>query len=139
MRTLVSWRVVLLLAALVHLDWHVARPTHHRLSLGWSQHWLLAIAGFALAGVYIARRWPKAPWKAAAVNVGLALLVGHIIEPVLEAAYYGGELAYPVGPERWSAFGAFVAAGLPALAAAVWWQTRRAAGERPDTLAAGKD
>jgi hypothetical protein len=127
MRNKVSWLVVLVLATLVHLDWHVARPTHHRLSLGWSHHWVIGAVAFALAGVYIARRWPKTPWSAAAWNTGLALLIGHIIEPVLEAAYYRHELAYPVSPERWTAFGAFVAAGVPALIAAVWWNTRQRA------------
>jgi hypothetical protein len=132
MRALISWRVVLLLATLVHLDWHAARPAHHHLSLGWPHHWLIAVAAFAVAGVYIARRWPTAPWKASAINVGLALIIGQIIEPVLETAYYGGRVGFGVSPERWMAFWAFVAAGLPALVATVWWGTgRRASSGRP--------
>jgi hypothetical protein len=86
MRQLVSWPLVLLLAALVHTDWHFARPVHHRLSLGWSTHWLFAIAFFAVAGWYIARRWPIARWKAAAWNVGLALVIAQVVEPMLEAS-----------------------------------------------------
>lgn len=123
---MVSWWVVLLLATIVHLDWHIARPTHHRLSLGWPHHWLIAVVAFAVAGLYIARRWPHTPWRAAAWNVGLALIIGQVVEPVLEAAYYRHQLAFPVGQERWVAFGAFVAAGLPALAATVLWTSRRA-------------
>jgi hypothetical protein len=104
----------------VHIDWHFARPVHHRLSLGWSTHWLFAIAFFAVAGWYIGRRWPTARWKAAAWNVGLALLIGQGLEPVLEAAFYGGRLGYPVDGERWTVFWECVAAGLPALAIATW-------------------
>ena len=40
--------VVLGLAGAVHLDWHVARPAVHHLSLGWRWHWLLAIPVFAV-------------------------------------------------------------------------------------------
>ena len=80
MRQHVSWLLVLILATLVHVDWHFARPLHHRLSLGWSAHWLFAIGFFGLAGWYIARRWSSAPWKAAAWNVGLTLLAARVLD-----------------------------------------------------------
>jgi hypothetical protein len=40
--------VALGVATAVHLDWHVARPAVHHLSMGWTLHWLLAIPVFAL-------------------------------------------------------------------------------------------
>jgi hypothetical protein len=119
----VSWPLVLILATLVHIDWHFGRPAHHRLSLGWSTHWLFAIAFFAVAGWYIARRWPGRPWRAVVWNVGLGLFAGQVLEPFLEAAVYGGHFGYPVGPERWLVFVECVGAGLPALAIVTWWMS----------------
>ena len=119
MRPLVSIPVIVALATLVHVDWHVARPTHHRLSLGWDLHWSLCAAGFAFAGWYLSRRFPRAPWHAAALNAALALLLGQIVEPILEAALYDGRLAFEVEPERWLAFGQCLAAAGLAMAAAV--------------------
>jgi hypothetical protein len=127
MRNKVSWPFVLILATLAHVDWHFARPLHHRLSLDWSTHWIFCIAVFAIAGWYIARRWPNAPWEPAAWNVGLALFIAQIIEPVLESAYYDHQLAYDLDPGRWAVFGECVAAGLPALMIVIWWITSRRA------------
>ena len=119
MRPLVSIPVIVALATLVHVDWHVARPTHHRLSLGWDLHWSLCAAGFAFAGWYLSRHFPRAPWQAASLNVALALLLGQIVEPILEAAFYDGRLAFEIEPERWLAFGQCLAAAGLAMAAAV--------------------
>lgn len=130
MRQRVSWPLVLILATLVHVDWHFARPVHHRLSLGWSTHWLFAIVFFAVAGWYIGRRWSSTAWTAAAWNVGLALFTAQVLEPVLEAAYYGGRFGFPVDPERWTVFWECIAAGLPALAIVVWWMTFRRAAQQ---------
>lgn len=122
-----SWLLVLILAALIHVDWHFARPLHHRLSLDWSTHWIFCIAIFAAAGWFIARRWSNAPWKAAAWNVGLALFIAQVIEPLLEVAYYDRQLAYDLDPERWRIFWECVGAGVPALALMIWWMTSRRA------------
>lgn len=127
MRKRVSWPLVLILAALVHVDWHFARPLHHRLSLDWSTHWIFCIVIFAIAGWYIARRWPDAPWEAAAWNVGLTLFIAQIVEPVLETAYYDHSLMYDLDPGRWTVFWECVGAGLPALAIVIWWMTSRRA------------
>jgi hypothetical protein len=126
MRALTSWPLILIVATLVHVDWHFARPVHHRLSLGWSNHWLFAIAFFAAAGWYIGRRWPGAAWRAAAWNVGLALIVAQLVEPALEAAFYESRIGYPVTAERWSAFFEAMAGGIPALVAGVWLSLRAA-------------
>ena len=121
-----SWPLVLTLATLIHVDWHFARPTHHRLSLGWSTHWLFGMAFFAIGGWYIARRWRSSPWSATGWNVGVALLIAQVLEPVLEVAYYDGRFGYSVGGDRWIVFGESLAAGLPVLAIVVWWMTRGA-------------
>jgi hypothetical protein len=115
MRRLVSIPLVLLLGAFLHADWHFARPLHHRLSLDWSSHWIGCAAVFALAGWYIARRWPDARWRAAAWNVAIAVVLAQLVEPLLESAFYAHTLAYDVEPARWAAFGECLAAGLPAL------------------------
>ena len=39
MRRLYQAGLALALAAVIHIDWHLARPTHHRLSLGWAEHY----------------------------------------------------------------------------------------------------
>jgi hypothetical protein len=53
------------------------------------------------------------------VNAALALFVGQIVEPIFEAAFYDGRLAFEVEPERWLAFGQCLAAAGLAMAAAV--------------------
>jgi hypothetical protein len=122
-----SWPLVLILATLIHVDWHFARPLHHRLSLDWSTHWIFCIAIFAAAGWYIARRWPDAPWKAAAWNVGLALFFAQVVEPLLETAHYDRRLAYDLDPMRWTVFWECVGAGVPAVVLVIWWMTSRRA------------
>ncbi|MEK6711435.1 MAG: hypothetical protein AABZ64_12740, partial [Nitrospinota bacterium] len=56
-----------------------------------------------------------------------ALLIGQGLEPVLEAAFYGGRLGYPVDGERWTVFWECVAGGLPALAVVTWRVNSRGA------------
>jgi hypothetical protein len=107
----ISIALTLALAAYLHADWHFARPLHHRLSLDWSTHWIACAAVFAAAGWYIARRWPASKWKAAAWNVAIALILAQVVEPLLETAYYDGQLLYDVEPARWVAFGECLAAG----------------------------
>lgn len=119
MKALLSVPVVLALAVIVHTDWHFARPTHHRLSLGWPLHWTLCAAGFAAAGWYLARRFPGTPWLAASLNAALALVIGQIVEPILEALIYEGRFAFEVEAERWLAFGQCLSAAGLAMAAAI--------------------
>jgi hypothetical protein len=125
MRKLVSIPLALALAAYLHADWHFARPLHHRLSLDWSSHWIACAGVFALAGLYISRRWPGARWRAAIWNVALALVLAQVVEPLLEAAFYLRSFAYDVEPARWAAFAECLAAGLPALALVLFVAARR--------------
>ena len=117
MRRLRYAGLVLALAAAIHIDWHLARPAHHRLSLAWAQHWIFAAVAFAVIGWLIARWWRQAPGRAAAGIVGLGALLAQGVEPVLELAVYQHELGYPDDPGRWRAFAICMAAGVPALLA----------------------
>lgn len=128
MRRLVSIPLTLALGAFLHADWHFARPLHHRLSLGWSSHWIACAVVFGLAGWYITRRWPEAKWQAAAWNVAIALVLAQVVEPLLEAAFYDRTFAYDVEPARWVAFGECIGAGLPALALVLVVARRRLTG-----------
>ena len=40
--------MVVAIAVIVHIDWHVGRPVHIGHALGWSLHWIIAIPTFAL-------------------------------------------------------------------------------------------
>jgi hypothetical protein len=130
MPRLISLSLVLILTTMIHVDWHFARPHHHRLSLEWSSHWLFGMVFFAVAGWYVARRWSDRPWRAAAWNVALALIIAQGIEPVLEAAYSGQRLGYSVGSERWLAFWQCVGAGLPTFVLALWATRRKSIAAR---------
>lgn len=116
------------LGTVLHVDWHMARPAHHRLSFGWSHHWVVTAALFAIAGCLIARRWPSERWRIGAWSVIVGLVVAQVLEPVLlEGLYYNHRFAYEVEPERWFAFGQSLAASLPAYALALWLCVKRAA------------
>ena len=117
--------VTLFLVGAIHLEWHLARPTHHRLSLGWSEHWLFAVAAFAMAGWIIARTWPRSAVKSAVSIVALSLLLAQGLEPFLEVLFYERRLGYPLEPERWRVFFAGLAAGIPSMAIALWFCRRR--------------
>jgi len=121
MRRLLSPLLVLTLASAVHADWHLARPAHHhRLSLGWEQHWIFAALAFGAVGWMVARAWPERPWRAGAWIATLALVLAQGVEPAAEVALYHHQFGYPDEPGRWTAFFLCVAAGLPAYAAALW-------------------
>lgn len=117
-RSLVSWPLVLLLVVVIHVDWHFARPLHHRWSLDLEWHWLLAIPVFALAAAYLRRRSPGRLWEAAAANLLLATVGAQVVEPILEELYYEHSLVLMTDPLRWTVFAQFVAAGLLAFVAA---------------------
>ena len=103
--------VVLALATAVHVDWHVARPTVHHLSLGWRWHWLLAIPVFALSAWYVRRAWAANLIAASSIIVGAGILLGGVIEPAWELWVEGATLDWSFGPLRLAALGAFVATG----------------------------
>lgn len=116
MRKLISIPVVLLLGAFVHIDFHLARPADHHWSFGLSWHWVICAVVFGLAGWYLARRSPADRWRAAIVNVAIALVIGQGLEPLGEQLYYNQRLLYFVSPDRWAAFWLCAGAGVASMA-----------------------
>lgn len=112
MRSLLSLPLALVLAVVIHTDWHLARPHHMRLSLDWDFHWLLALPVFALAAGYVARRWPSRTWEASAVNLAATVFFAQVLEPLGEILYYRDTWRELVDPLRWTVFAQFAAAGL---------------------------
>jgi hypothetical protein len=117
------------LGAALHADWHLARPLHHRLSLGWSYHWVITAALFAVVGCFIARSWPAQRWRLGAVVFISAALLAQLVEPVFEALIYERRLGYAVELARWLAFGKSMLAGGIAYAGTLVLCTRRSTGE----------
>lgn len=120
MRRFLFTVLVLALALVVHVDWHVARPTHHRLSLGWDQHWLFAAIAFGVLGWIVARVWPAQAWRIGGLIAAFGIILAQVIEPIAEVVLDAHRLGYPEEPARWTAFWACLAAGLPAYGMALW-------------------
>lgn len=110
----------LALMAMLHLDWHLARPAHHRLSLDWQYHWIATALVFGYAGYDIARRWPAMKWKVGTIVFLSAIFLAQFVEPVLEAAFYDHRLGYEGSPERWAVFFRATAASTVTYWAALW-------------------
>ena len=121
-----SLGISLLVAVAIHLDWHLARPLHHRLSLHWSYHWALTASIFALAGWLVARMHHPSRWRHAVLVLLGGVVIGQIVEPVLESIIYANVLGFAVEPERWAAFFRTLAAAVPAYAVAVLLSDRKA-------------
>jgi hypothetical protein len=109
------WLSGLVLGALIHVDWHLARPgSHHELSFGLTWHWLLGVPAF-LAVYLVARRWrPERPLGAALKIVLIGVLAGQVLEPLGEVLL-SGSWEWALLPIRWRAFAEFLAAGLVTL------------------------
>lgn len=120
MRRFLFVGLVFALAATVHVDWHFARPNHHRLSLGWDQHWIFAGLAFGVVGWIVARAWPEQVWRRGGAIAILALVLAQGIEPMAEVALYLHRIGYPGEPARWSAFFVCIAVGLPAYCLTLW-------------------
>jgi hypothetical protein len=120
------------LGTALHVDWHLARPAHHRLSLDWPYHWLATALVFGVAGWLIARTWPAYRWRLGAVVFVAAAVLAQVVEPVLEALIYEGRSGYDVEPARWAAFGRAIAASTVTYWGALWLCARR-----PSALRAG--
>jgi hypothetical protein len=124
----------LILAATLHVDWHLARPMHHRLSLDWPYHWLATALVFGLVGWFIARTWPASAWRLGAVALIAAVVLAQCIEPILEVAFYESRFGYASEPARWAAFGRAILASVPVYLAALWLCRGVAAGPDPQAV-----
>ena len=117
--------VTVALATAIHLDWHVARPTVHHLSLGLTAHWLLAIPVFGLVGWYVVRTWPSHVLPASVAILGSAILIGGVLEPAWEYFLGGATFEWAFGRARNTMLAVFVATGLFAYVAVVGFLRRR--------------
>jgi hypothetical protein len=124
-RSPILWLTALWLGLLVHVDWHLARPLHHRLSFGLEAHWLLGVGAAFSVGWIVARRWPRSPARAAALIVALGVLMGQGLEPLGEVVTTGWDWEPLQNPQRWRAVGEFLAATVLSLPVALIVFTRR--------------
>ena len=111
--------VTVALATAIHLDWHVARPTVHHLSLGVPAHWLLAIPVFGLVAWYVVRAWPSKILPASLAILGSAIILGGVLEPAWEYFLGGASFEWAFGRTRNVILAAFVGTGLVAYAGLV--------------------
>jgi hypothetical protein len=129
MRRFGSLLMGLLLATLIHIDWHMARPAHYhlggRLGLGWPYHWMVTALVFAIAGWFIARTWPEKRWRVGAESLAIGVVIGQGIEPMLEVAQAYHRFGYPDEPARMTAFWQTMLAAVPAYAIALWLSVRK--------------
>ena len=116
--------VALVLAVAIHTDWHFARSTHHRLSLGLWWHWLLAIPAFAFVAVYVARVWSTQLWRASVAILGTAVVIAGLLEPLWEYAAGGAPFEWAFGVQRNIAFASFVGPGVLTYVALLAWLQR---------------
>ncbi len=120
-RSLISWWLVIAIAVMLHLDWHIARPHSMHFSGASEHHWILGLVTLAAAAWFIVRKWPDARWSAAAVNLGLAILLAQIVEPIVYGLIfnYGSPSINP--PFFWQAFGEFLVGGIFAFVAIMFF------------------
>ena len=109
--------VSIALATAIHLDWHVARPTVHHLSLGLPAHWLLAIPVFGLVAWYVVRVWPLSVLPASIAILGVAIVIGGVLEPAWEYFLGGASFEWAFGRTRNVILASFVGTGLLAYVA----------------------
>lgn len=100
------------LAAAIHLDWHIARPTLHHLSLGWTWHWLLAIPIFGVAAWLVARANPARTIAWSVAIIGMAVLLGGVLEPAWEYWLDGATFEWAFGHHRTHALLMFTITGV---------------------------
>jgi hypothetical protein len=118
-RKTTSILVCLALATAMHLDWHLARPAEHHLSLGLSWHWLLAIPVFGLVAWYVVRAAPGRMLRTSVSMVACAIVVAGVVEPAWE--YFVGDATFEwaFGRARLTALAEFVGTGVVAYLAVV--------------------
>jgi len=107
------WLAALILAAGIHLDWHLGRPGHHaNLSFHLPYHWLLALPVFSGLWLLVRWRWPDSPWKTAGLVILVGILLGQGLEPLGEVIASAGRHQPFAQAVRWKVFGEFILAGL---------------------------
>lgn len=108
------------LAAFMHLDWHLARGTHHGgLSFGLTASWLLAVPVFASVAWLARRLWRDNALRRGLGVIALGALIGQALEPGAELLA-GATLDWTFGAERLGAFVRYVLTGMAAFLVTLW-------------------
>jgi len=102
--------LILLLAAMVHVDWHVGRGVHHGMSLGWPCHWIVGAVSLAVVAWLVLRWQHRLRTLLAVLVTGLA--AGQIVEPWLETLLFRLSWSEVMPAERWRIFLEFTVAGV---------------------------
>jgi len=100
------WLGALWIGVMIHLDWHLGRPGHDHLSLGFPYHWIAALPVFAPLAWLTLRRFGRAAVPAGAAMLVIGIGLGQILEPLAEGPASLGNVV------RWWTFAEFIAAGL---------------------------
>ena len=121
-----AWLLAIGLGAAIHVDWHLGRPGHHRLSFDLSYHWVLAVVTFAALAWIVHRRWPTTFVPSSFWVILAGVFLGQGLEPLGEIMYFGGTWEPFHDAVRWRLFGEFMVAGILAYLAAALALRRRA-------------
>ncbi len=113
------------LGVAIHLDWHIARPTLHHLSLGWTWHWILAIPIVGVAAWLVARANPERAVAWSVGIIGMAVLLGGVLEPAWEHWLGGASFEWAFGRPRNQALLTFTMTGVAAFAGVLTLMLRR--------------
>ena len=124
-RALVSIPAALWLAAAIHVDWHLARPHDHGgISGNFASHWLLALPVFAFTAWFLGRRAGR-PVAAGVVTIGVAILLGQVLEPLGEIVLFHDPWSEVFSAERNAAFASFMVAGIASYGLVTGLSSRR--------------
>jgi hypothetical protein len=104
--------MIVALASAMHLDWHIARPATHHLSLGWRFHWVLALPVFALTAWFVLRTAPQRLGGTSIAIIGAAAVLAAIVEPAWEYWIDGATFEWTFGWMRLAPFITFLIAGV---------------------------
>jgi hypothetical protein len=116
----------IILAVILHLDWHLARPHHEHLGFSfnvgfaWPYHWIATAVIFAIVALFISRRWPNDRLVIAAGAFAIGVFGAQVIWPIAESIVFMGRLGFATEPGRWAAFGQTIATATPAYAGVLW-------------------
>ena len=110
------WGVVL--SGLVHVDWHVGRPADMPPSLEWPLHWILGlVTGAAMGWLFLKESANVHSGVDLLVAIGLGLVLGQVMGPVVEMVGFGVSFAEVVPAVRWVLFAQFTVALMGSVAA----------------------
>src|SRR5688572_3645513 len=104
--------LVLLIAAAVHLDWHLGRPEHMQHSLAWEHHWIFGLILGSCIACFLTWRRAAAPVSQFLLVALAGFVAGQILEPIGEVLIFDESLSFVYPVVRWVLFLEFAAAFL---------------------------